>query len=97
MAYCYLHYRKQKPEPIDSPLTLWPIASLLPPGEVKLSHLHIISSFYGAYGSRILTIHPQPMHVNAEVIWYAHGENFEYKNKRLTNNLASIFKQYTQG
>jgi hypothetical protein len=42
-------------------------------------------------------IHPQPMHVQAEVIWYAHGENFEYKNKRLTNNLASIFNQYTQG
>jgi hypothetical protein len=27
-----------------------------PPGEVKLSHSHIISSFYGAYGSRILTV-----------------------------------------
>ena len=37
------------------------------------------------------------MHVQAEVIWYEHGENFEYKNKRLTNNLASIFNQYTQG
>jgi hypothetical protein len=31
------------------------------------------------------------------VCLYAHGENFEYKNKSLTNNFASIFNQYTQG
>ena len=41
------------------------------------------------------------MHVQAEVICmvclYAHGENFEYKNKRLTNNLASILINTPRG
>jgi hypothetical protein len=40
-------------------------------------------------------IHPLPqhMHVQTEVIWYAyaHGESFEYKNERLTNNFVGIF------